>query len=221
MPSEAGSGVKRLSMAVSNTAAKVKARGRLGYLWRKTIISPVAAAPTRHTRRKARNDHENWPRFCLFGSEPDRRRPDRGRSFLPGHPRTAARGGGERLHRRGRLRRHQTLRRAAAGRCRTIAFRCRPVANRHPGTAGHDRIRGGRRPGVGHLELVAAGHTLLHDAHTEPWGQIVARLLGSEGLLIGLSNTPWIAPGRDERPSALIRRRKLIESAVRSGALDQ
>ena len=41
-------------------------------------------------------------------------------------------------------------------------------------------------------ELVAAGHTLIHGAKTEPWGQTIARLLGPEGLLIGLSRTPWL-----------------------------
>jgi catechol 2,3-dioxygenase-like lactoylglutathione lyase family enzyme len=40
-------------------------------------------------------------------------------------------------------------------------------------------------------ELVARGHRLIHGAKTEPWGQTVARLLGPEGLLIGLSYAPW------------------------------
>ena len=39
-------------------------------------------------------------------------------------------------------------------------------------------------------ELVAAGHSLVHDARTEPWGQTIARLLGPEGLLVGICNTP-------------------------------
>ena len=43
----------------------------------------------------------------------------------------------------------------------------------------------------GAAELEAAGHTLLHGPRTEPWGQVVARLLGPEGLLIGLSYAPW------------------------------
>jgi uncharacterized glyoxalase superfamily protein PhnB len=41
-------------------------------------------------------------------------------------------------------------------------------------------------------ELVAAGHELVHGAKTEPWGQTVARLMGPEGLLIGLAYTPWM-----------------------------
>lgn len=41
-------------------------------------------------------------------------------------------------------------------------------------------------------ELVAQGHTLVHDTRTEPWGQTIARLLGPEGLLIGLCHTPWL-----------------------------
>lgn len=41
-------------------------------------------------------------------------------------------------------------------------------------------------------ELQARGHDLVHHARTEPWGQTVARLLGPEGLLIGLCHTPWL-----------------------------
>ena len=41
-------------------------------------------------------------------------------------------------------------------------------------------------------ELEAAGHTLLHGARTEPWGQEIARLLGPEGLLVGVCFTPWL-----------------------------
>ncbi len=41
-------------------------------------------------------------------------------------------------------------------------------------------------------ELVAAGHTLIHDTKTEPWGQVTARLLGPEGLLVGVCYTPWL-----------------------------
>ena len=41
-------------------------------------------------------------------------------------------------------------------------------------------------------ELEAAGHELVHGAKTEPWGQTVTRLMGPEGLLIGLAYTPWM-----------------------------
>jgi catechol 2,3-dioxygenase-like lactoylglutathione lyase family enzyme len=41
-------------------------------------------------------------------------------------------------------------------------------------------------------ELVAAGHSLLVEPKTEPWGQRVARLQSSDGLLVGLSFTPWM-----------------------------
>ncbi|MDZ7734365.1 MAG: glyoxalase [Acidimicrobiia bacterium] len=41
-------------------------------------------------------------------------------------------------------------------------------------------------------ELEQAAHTLIHGARTEPWGQTLARLLGPEGLLVGLSHTPWL-----------------------------
>ena len=40
-------------------------------------------------------------------------------------------------------------------------------------------------------ELEAKGHTLIHGARTEPWGQEIARLLDPNGLLIGLCYTPW------------------------------
>ena len=40
-------------------------------------------------------------------------------------------------------------------------------------------------------ELEAAGHTLVHATKTEPWGQVIARLLGPEGLLVGVCHTPW------------------------------
>ena len=41
-------------------------------------------------------------------------------------------------------------------------------------------------------ELIAAGHTLIHDGRLEPWGQTVARLQSLEGPIIGISFTPWL-----------------------------
>lgn len=41
-------------------------------------------------------------------------------------------------------------------------------------------------------ELAAAGYRLLHGPRTEPWGQTVARLLSPEGLLVGVTYTPWL-----------------------------
>jgi len=41
-------------------------------------------------------------------------------------------------------------------------------------------------------ELEAAGYELLHPARTEPWGQTVARLLTSEGLIVGISYAPML-----------------------------
>ena len=46
-------------------------------------------------------------------------------------------------------------------------------------------------------ELASRGYTLLVAARTEPWGQTVTRLLGPEGLLVGVTATPWL---RDEAP---------------------
>ncbi len=40
-------------------------------------------------------------------------------------------------------------------------------------------------------ELEADGYRLIHDAKTEPWGQITARLLSPEGLLVAVCYTPW------------------------------
>ena len=39
-------------------------------------------------------------------------------------------------------------------------------------------------------ELEHKGYTLVHAAKTEPWGQVIARLLSPEGLLVGLSYVP-------------------------------
>jgi catechol 2,3-dioxygenase-like lactoylglutathione lyase family enzyme len=41
-------------------------------------------------------------------------------------------------------------------------------------------------------ELQAAGYELLHPARKEPWGQTVARLLSSEGLIVGISYAPML-----------------------------
>ena len=41
-------------------------------------------------------------------------------------------------------------------------------------------------------ELKAKGYTLLLTARKEPWGQTVTRLLSPEGILVGLTYTPWM-----------------------------
>jgi catechol 2,3-dioxygenase-like lactoylglutathione lyase family enzyme len=41
-------------------------------------------------------------------------------------------------------------------------------------------------------ELEAAGYRLLRGAHTEPWGQTTSRLQSPEGLLVGITYTPWM-----------------------------
>jgi catechol 2,3-dioxygenase-like lactoylglutathione lyase family enzyme len=43
---------------------------------------------------------------------------------------------------------------------------------------------------AGSAELEAAGYRLLHEAKTEPWGQVVARVQSPEGLVVGLSFAP-------------------------------
>jgi catechol 2,3-dioxygenase-like lactoylglutathione lyase family enzyme len=39
-------------------------------------------------------------------------------------------------------------------------------------------------------ELKSQGYTLLIANREEPWGQVVTRLLGPEGLLVGITHTP-------------------------------
>ena len=39
-------------------------------------------------------------------------------------------------------------------------------------------------------ELQARGYALLHDVHTEPWGQTIVRLQTSEGAIVGISYAP-------------------------------
>ena len=41
-------------------------------------------------------------------------------------------------------------------------------------------------------ELEAEGQRVLTAAHDEPWGQTTARLLSPEGLLVGVTYTPWM-----------------------------
>ena len=48
-------------------------------------------------------------------------------------------------------------------------------------------------------ELEERGYHLLVNKRTEPWGQVVSRLLSPEGLLVGLTITPWM---RDDQPKA-------------------
>lgn len=46
-------------------------------------------------------------------------------------------------------------------------------------------------------ELAAAGHRVLRDAQEEPWGQTTARLLSPEGLLVGITYTPWMHASKE------------------------
>ena len=41
-------------------------------------------------------------------------------------------------------------------------------------------------------ELEAGGHRVLRGVHEEPWGQTTSRLLSPEGLLVGITFTPWM-----------------------------
>jgi len=46
-------------------------------------------------------------------------------------------------------------------------------------------------------DLESGGQRLLRGAHVEPWGQTTARLLSPEGLLIGITYTPWMHGAND------------------------
>ena len=45
-------------------------------------------------------------------------------------------------------------------------------------------------------ELERQRYVLLVRNRREPWGQTVTRLLSPEGLLVGLTHTPWMRTGR-------------------------
>jgi hypothetical protein len=44
-------------------------------------------------------------------------------------------------------------------------------------------------------ELETRGYRMLVRNNTEPWGQLVTRLLSPEGLLVGVTFTPWMREG--------------------------
>lgn len=46
--------------------------------------------------------------------------------------------------------------------------------------------------GTAVAELEAAGHRMLRGAHEEPWGQTTSRVLSPEGILVGITYTPWM-----------------------------
>ena len=41
-------------------------------------------------------------------------------------------------------------------------------------------------------ELERRGYRLIHGARTEPWGQTIARLQTADGVIVGVSRTPWL-----------------------------
>lgn len=41
-------------------------------------------------------------------------------------------------------------------------------------------------------EMEARGYRVVVSNRTEPWGQVVSRLISPEGLLVGLTMTPWM-----------------------------
>jgi hypothetical protein len=52
-------------------------------------------------------------------------------------------------------------------------------------------------------ELTAKGYRLIHEARTEPWGQITARLESPEGLLIAVCKFPGVPRRIGELKSAV------------------
>jgi catechol 2,3-dioxygenase-like lactoylglutathione lyase family enzyme len=49
-------------------------------------------------------------------------------------------------------------------------------------------------------EMEAAGHRVLRGVHEEPWGQTTSRLLSPEGILVGITYTPWMHEDPGEGP---------------------
>ncbi len=50
-------------------------------------------------------------------------------------------------------------------------------------------------------EMESRGYRIVVPNRTEPWGQVVTRLLSPEGLLVGLTMTPWMRdPASTELP---------------------
>lgn len=49
-------------------------------------------------------------------------------------------------------------------------------------------------------ELQAAGYRVLRGAQEEPWGQTTSRVLSPEGLLIGVTYTPWMHKSAQSEP---------------------
>ena len=50
-------------------------------------------------------------------------------------------------------------------------------------------------------ELTAKGYTLLVSQRVEPWGQTVTRLLSPEGILTGVTHTPWMRASGEQTPA--------------------
>ena len=40
--------------------------------------------------------------------------------------------------------------------------------------------------------MAARGYRLMVEPKVEPWGQTVARLLSTEGIMVGIVYTPWM-----------------------------
>jgi catechol 2,3-dioxygenase-like lactoylglutathione lyase family enzyme len=59
-----------------------------------------------------------------------------------------------------------------------------------PQTSIEFEVAGAGAVAEGLAELRDRGFRVLHDAKTEPWGQVVARVLAPEGVLVGLSYAP-------------------------------
>jgi uncharacterized glyoxalase superfamily protein PhnB len=51
-------------------------------------------------------------------------------------------------------------------------------------------------------ELEAQGHRMLVRNKTEPWGQTVSRFIDPEGILVGLTFTPWMREKMREKTRA-------------------
>jgi len=57
-------------------------------------------------------------------------------------------------------------------------------------------------------ELKSKGYDLLHGARTDPWGQTVARLQTSDGLIVAVSFVPWMHRNPKMKTKRTIRSRR-------------
>jgi hypothetical protein len=63
-------------------------------------------------------------------------------------------------------------------------------------------------------ELESRGFALLHPMRTEPWGQTIVRVLSPEGVIVGVSYTPWLRDRGLASSPSMIADRDNVRAAV-------